>query len=101
MGDSLWNSPAPVKPKVTENSRDIALRTCELLRQQGWCLWKCQALDGELIVVIRDEEAVGYPEGHAVYTERELHELLDADDATLKLIHVAKNLTGAQLESKS
>lgn len=72
-----------------------AARTRELLATTGWCLWQCRALEGEVIVVLRDELVDGFPTGYPTYLEQELDYLLEASDGTLKLVHEAKKLTGA------
>lgn len=53
-----------------------ALRTQELLDTRGWCLWRCEALEGHVIAVVRDG-TVTLPPGilssvRAVYTDDEL-----------------------------
>lgn len=81
-------------------AEDTARRTTgELLGKQGWCLWKCGALDDDIIVVCRDENSVGYPKGYSVYIEYEL-QLLGRDKVnhdSLRLIHEVKKLAGARL----
>lgn len=72
-----------------------AAQTRELLETRGWCLWRCHALENEVIVVLRDELVDGFPAGYPTYLEQELECLLEVDDSTLKLIHEAKKLAGA------
>jgi hypothetical protein len=75
----------------------VACRTKELLRTDGWCLWKCGSLGGDVIAVVRDEGVEGVPEGYTTYTEAELAELFQRgiSQATLRLVHEAKKQTGA------
>lgn len=83
-------------------TEETVQRTEELLNSQGWCLWKCSALDSEVIAVVRDELIEGVPQGMPVYTELELEELCEGDisEATLQLIHEAKKVAGAKVISK-
>lgn len=73
-------------------AEETARRTKELLNSQGWCLWKCSTLGGDIIAVVRDELVEGVPEGYPVYTEAELEELCrdDVSEATLRLVQEAK-----------
>jgi hypothetical protein len=70
-----------------------------ILDKQGWCLWKCGALDNDIIVVCRDEDSGGYPKGYPVYMEEELEILgrYDVNHDSLRLVHEAKKLAGARL----
>lgn len=80
-------------------AEETARRTRELLNSQGWCLWECSTLGGDIIAVVRDELVEGVPEGYPVYTEAELEELCWADvsEATLRLTHEAKKLAGTRV----
>ena len=80
-------------------AEDVARLTSELLDKQEWCLWKCSALDDDIIVVCRDEISSGYPKGYPIYTEGELGTLSQSgiSDKTLRLIHEAKKLAGARV----
>ncbi len=80
-------------------AEETAHRTRELCAAQGWCLWKCHTLGGEVIAVVLDENMEGVPEGYPVYTEAELEELCqdDVSEATLRLAHEAKKLAGAKV----
>lgn len=68
----------------------VAKVTYKLFSTRGWCLWKCDILNGDVIVVVRDELVEGVPAGYPVYYEQELSELLDADDAMIRMVHEAK-----------
>lgn len=37
-----------------EDTTTTAEKTSQLLEQRGWCLWKCDALGGAIITVMRD-----------------------------------------------
>jgi hypothetical protein len=81
------------------SSYEIAWRTEELLSTQGWCLWRCSNLDGDIIAVVRDESVGSMPDRYPVYTEKELEQLASVSDSTLRLVHEAKKMAGAVLES--
>lgn len=73
---------------------ETAGRTRELLNSQGWCLWRCQALGGDTIAVVRDDSVEGVPKDMTVYTNAELAKIFPRGSLvsrqTLKLIHEAK-----------
>ena len=50
-------------------AKETAQRTRELLATQGWCLWECSALGGEIITVVLDENMEGVPKGYPVYKQ--------------------------------
>ena len=77
-------------------AEETARHTRELLDSQGWCLWKCSTLGGDIIALLMDENAEGVPSGYPTYTEAELEELCrdDVSEATLRLVHEAKKLAG-------
>jgi len=91
LDTSVWQE----KLKQLVQAQGVATETRELLETQGWCLWRCRALDDEVIVVASNEHASGCPDGYPVYTELEMSYLLEADDSTLRLVHQAKKLSGA------
>jgi hypothetical protein len=66
--------------------------TLELLATQGWCLWQCSALDGEIIALVRDESVKYVPEGYVVYTKAEMAEIgrFKVPQSTIRLVHEAK-----------
>lgn len=78
-------------------AEEAARLTRELLTMQGWCLWRCAFLNGEVIAMARDDSVKGIPDGYLVYTEAELEELCQGDvsEATLRLVHEAKKIAGA------
>jgi hypothetical protein len=92
---SLWEKELARLEEELRQAQEAAARTRELLETRGWCLWRCHALDGEVIVVLRDELVSGFPAGYPTYLEQELGCLIEADDSALKLIHEAKKLAGA------
>lgn len=79
------------------DAREVARRTREYLATSGWCLWQCHTLGEEVIVVAKDENVHGIPDGYPVYTEDELEKLFSngISDSTLRLVHEAKKLAGA------
>lgn len=83
------------KLEVIKQAQEVAKCTFKLLDTQGWCLWKCRALNNDVIVVVRDELVTDYPHGYPVYLEQELECLLEANDSTLRLVHAAKKQAGA------
>ena len=89
--------PAERNSEVT-SAEETAQRTRELLATQGWCLWRCSTLGDEVIAVVRDELVEGVPEGYPVYTQIELMELDDVNEATLRLVHKAKKIAGAVVQ---
>ena len=87
---------------LQQSPEEVGVRTSELLGEQGWCLWQCEVLNGEVIVVVDEADSPGVratnrnlPEGHAVYKLRELFLLLKVNDSTIRLVHEAKKLGGA------
>jgi hypothetical protein len=105
-----WEPPTsklPLPPEKTNVKTDpviliaeeTARRTRDLLNSRGWCLWRCAALDNDVIAVVRDELVEGVPHGYPVYTEDELTEICGdgTSETTIKLIHEAKKLTGAMV----
>jgi hypothetical protein len=83
-------------------AQEVARRTCELLDNRGWCLWRCKNLNDDIVVVCRDEDSRGYPNGYPVYIEYEL-DIVGRDDLnhdSLRLVHEAKKLTGARVTTE-
>ena len=89
-------------PAALARAEETARRTRELLNSQGWCLWECSTLAGDIIAVVRDENVEKVPEGYPVYTEAELAELCQEGigNATIRLVHEAKKLAGAKATTK-
>lgn len=79
--------------------------TEELLATRGWCLWECSALNGDTIVVVKDESVIGYPKGCLTYTVAEINMLFGVgkpvSSNTLKLVHEAKKLAGAKVTGRA
>jgi hypothetical protein len=94
---SPWEKELARLEEELSQAQEAAARTRELLETRGWCLWRCRALDDEVIVVLRDELVGGFPAGYPTYLEQELESLLEVDDITLKLIHEAKKAAGATI----
>ena len=76
-------------------AREVASRTEDLLATRGWCLWECEALNQDIIVVARDELIDGYPQGYPVYTRGELELLSNVGESTRLLVHEVKKITRA------
>ena len=92
---------ADMEATALAQAEEVCQRSRGLLITQGWCLWRCTVLRGEVIVVARDGEVTGMPSGIPVYSGDELQELCqdDVSDATLRLVHEAKKLAGAKVIS--
>jgi len=75
--------------------------TFELLATQGWCLWQCDALDDEIIALVRDESVKDVPEGYVVYTKAEMEEIgrFKVPQSTIRLVHEAKKRHAATVQS--
>ena len=88
-------------PAAIARAEEVARHTREFLATQGWCLWKCSVLGGEIIARVLDENVEGVPGGYPVYTIVELEELCQGDisEATLRLVHEAKRIAGAVVVS--
>ena len=78
----------------------VVRRIMGLLASRGWCLWRCEALGGEVIAVIDDDLPSGeIPQGYVTYIYSEVCRLFAPDappmePGTLRLIHEAKRLGG-------
>jgi hypothetical protein len=88
-------------------AEEAAETGARLLKRQGWCLWKCNAFDGDIIVIIRDDPPTltGQKERmmsrlnflkkpYTIYTEAELDIL--CENPRPQLLHEAKK-AGATL----
>lgn len=84
-------------------AQEVGRRTGEFLALRDWCLWKCEALDGDTIL-IADNFVEDLPDGYPIYAISELEILFGGDKPvsrnTLKLIHGAKKLARAKVTSK-
>ncbi len=85
-------------------AEEVAQRTEQLLATRGWCLWQCETLDGDTVLIVDDftepeELLAGYP----VYTISEIDILFGGDKPvscnTLRLVHEAKKLARAKVTS--
>lgn len=99
---SPWENELGELERRFEEAEEVAGSTASLLQTRGWCLWRCEALEGDTIAVVRDDGVEGIPEGVIVYTDLELRKLFGrdkpVDPATLRLIYEAKKLGGAKIE---
>jgi len=110
LPDSVWETPDQEEPMPAiavmaptaepQPSEVVVAETQRQLEGQGWCLWRCSTLAGEVIVAVRDELVTRYPEGYPVYTVQELVELGEADEGVIRIAHEAKKLAGAILLPK-
>jgi len=95
-----------------EMAQKTSEATIKLLKARGWCFWKCDNLNGDIITIYRDgfipsedEEKdimdhLGEIYTHTkkkkkdwvgtIYTEKEL--ILMADSSNIKTVHEAKKL---------
>jgi hypothetical protein len=84
------------------NAARMASDTERLLSDRGWCLWRCESLDNDVIAVVRDDNIHDVYGTCITYTEEELRRLFNerrpVDLATLRLIHEAKRC--GMLQSK-
>jgi hypothetical protein len=96
---SLWEKEL-ARLQTLAQAEEVAQRTEELLASRGWCLWRCEALGGEVIVIIDDDLTSGeIPQGYVIYTYSELCRLFGPDAppmkrGTLRLVHEAKRVGG-------
>lgn len=83
------------------NAQMTAEKTLSALNRQGYCLWKCQILSGETIVIINDKfpRLINRPRGYPVYLLREIEELADLPEQTIRLVHQAKKTASARVIS--
>lgn len=95
--DDTEKAPRPAMIQMSEaEAIDIAERTLLAIGSHGYCLWRCLALAGDIIVVYdRERPQLPYPS----YSLHELEILSVADDNTMRLLHEAKKTTRAVLEA--
>ena len=73
--------------------------TLSQIAARGFCLWRCQALGGQVIMVVDRDLPAGAPSGYLVYCLEELVKIEPLPASTIKLINTAKRLAGAVVES--
>jgi hypothetical protein len=96
-------------PKI--DYEEEARKTRELLKHRGWCLWRCHAFNGDLVVVVRDNPPMLESQGermmlqlqalkepYVIYTETELGIL--CENPNPRLLHEAKR-AGAVITGKA
>ena len=110
LPNSTWRMPGQEEPTAVVVAKEptaelqpveaVAVETQKLLADPGWCLWRCSALSGEVIVVARDELVPGYPAGYPVYTDQELIELAreGVGVEVIRMAHEVKKTLGAKIE---
>ena len=84
---------------IPQAPEEVARATTEALDARGWCLWKCSTFDGDVIVIMDPYSARGAPTGYPVYTTEELRLLGQLHSKTIRLVHEAKRIAGATIES--
>jgi hypothetical protein len=91
--------PASIEPLSIEQAEQIADRTLELLASQGYCLWRCRAQGGQVIMVVDQAlpqgAPAGYPTGIPAYTLAEITLISHKPLSTLRLIDHIKSKSGA------
>lgn len=86
-------------------AEEVARRTREFLATRGWCLWQCETLGGDTILIVGDfAEPEELPAEYPVYTLSEIDILFGKDKSashnTLRLVQEAKKLAEAKVTSK-
>ncbi len=99
--DAVWRQRHTwMEYRRVAQARQTARVTEELLDAQGWCLWSCESLGGDVVAIVRDQEAPGVPDRYVTYSEAELLSLFGRseprNDEELRLIHEAKR-SGARV----
>ena len=109
-----------IEQDLLKRATETARQTSKLLKKRGWCFWRCDALDGEIITVMRndfrpteqqemnlmeqlaeiyvrepDKTKVNQEWLGSVYTETELKILASAN--AMQFVHEAKKIAGATL----
>lgn len=87
---------SPIEASREVRASETASRTRELLDKKGWCMWKCDNLNCDIVIIVRDEKVQDFPQGFPVYFEEELKNLPD-DAASLNFVHRIKKETMAQI----
>lgn len=92
-------SEAPTSPAVElpmnqmplgASAEVVAAQTEQYLATRGWVLWKCWNLNGDIVVVVRDESVTGFPPEYPVFTEAELMHVGDMSLQQLRFIMETK-----------
>ena len=104
MDTSLWEKEL-ARMEALAQAQQVAQRTQELLATRGWCLWQCETLDGDTILVVDDSaEPEELLAEYSVYTLSEIDILFGRDKSpsrnTLRLIQEAKKLARAKVTSR-
>ena len=81
----------------TIDANEVASKTKELLEKQGWCLWQCDHLDGDIILIVNDESISDYPKGYPIYTYDEIEWLGSFADRTIRMVHSTKKAALCQI----
>jgi hypothetical protein len=98
--ESLPATPAdPDIQDVSGNAADVVSCTLEALDRRGWCLWKCQALGGETIVVTTCPGVFHYPPGYTVWSLEELDKVGKVAVAVLQRVQRFKKVMHIEIDS--
>ena len=73
-----------------DSARAVVSKTLELIKERGWAMWKCAALNNDRVIIVKDNRVRDYPSGYPVYTLDELDEIAGMAPGTLKLVHQVK-----------
>ena len=105
MDTTLWQQPvvtqgakegSAILIPLTETSAEIvAQQTQNILAKQGYCLWKCQEIHNEIIMIVDKEMPPEAPSGYPVYTREELEKMDPLPISTVRLINHVKKTSGA------
>ena len=82
-----------------QDAPEVARVTNWHLATRGWCLWKCSAVGGDVLVVVDPHRGRSVPAGYCVYTVTEIYALAQLDPTTIRLVHEAKRVAGAVISS--
>jgi hypothetical protein len=83
----------------SDNSPEILNDTLSFIAAHGYCLWRCQAMGGQVIIIVDRDVPAGAPTGYPVYNLEELGKIEPLPASTIKLINTAKRLAGAIVTS--
>ncbi len=106
MNLPLWQQPAPVqvtKPPVILNEAEaesLVAVTLKSLDAQGYCLWRCVLLRGEIMMLVRNDLSENIEARYPLYTLEEVERLAELQESTIRLIyHIKKQSGGAVITS--
>jgi len=99
LDTSQWEDDLQKLELSLQQAEELVRYTYQQFAVMGWCLWKCESLGAEVMVVTRDDKVTGIPTGLPVYTEAELIELHrgSLSRSIMRLVHEAKKRTTARV----